>query len=75
MWQKMKVLSRVRNVICMTLLISAMSCQSEYYWGAYATSHGEKAQKRYLKNQHGHKAQKRFYHGGPTFGAQDISRK
>lgn len=75
MRRKTKVLSWVRNTICVILLIGAVSCQSEYYWGAYATPYGEKAQKRYLKNQHGHKAQKRFYHGGPTFGAQDISRK
>lgn len=57
------------------LLIIFTSCASPNYWGASATSYGNRAQKQYIKNQRGHNPHRRFQNSNqPTFGAQSVSR-
>lgn len=68
-------LSRGLFLLMIVALLSS-SCASPNFWGASATSHGLRAQNRYIKNQKGHNPSRRFHTSSqPTFGAHDVSRK
>lgn len=66
---------RIIGVVALIIFLS--SCASPYYWGATATTHGSRAQSKYIKNQKGHNPHKRFHTNSsqPTFGAHDISKR